>query len=907
MTTCPYRKLDFYVSLLRGSDVHKTAFRTQYGTYEWLVVPFGLQNAPSTYQRLVNHLLDPIRRPWLAVYLDDILIFSNTPEEHLAHLDEVLGILVSNNLYVRPEKCHWMRKSLEYLGFTVQGATPDKPGGIRPSEKKIRAVTDWTVPKSVKDVQSFLGFTNFYRRFIKDYAAIAAPLYELTEKDVRFAWSQQCNHAFRTLKTRLTTAPMLVAPRTGPNESFVLSTDASNKGLGAVLLQEQSDGTLKPCAYWAKTLNKAQRRYPIYDQELLAIAAALHEYRVYIEGCKHVTVITDHKPLVHIPTQSKVMRRHVPWIATISQYMGYMTITYRKGEENDSDGLSRRPDLMELTEESIENNPELKAKFEEYDAGVFEKELDELQESLSEMTHLQVDADLTASIKQGYLQDKQFLDPNNPPAGAELDADSGLYWIADKLYVPNVSTIKTRIMEEYHTCTGHADANKTAACIKRSFYWPSINKDTKSYIKLCQLCQKIKPRTAKPYGSSMPLPVPNIPWESVSMDFITHLPECDGYDAILTVVCTMTKMAHFIPCTSKVNARQLAKLYIDNVYRLHGLPRIIIGDRDTRYTSAFFKNLMAELKTKLSLSTAYHPQTDGNTERCHRTIEQILRAYVHDAHNDWYKYLSIAEFSYNNNVHSSTGYSPFAANYGFDPKTPMDLTVPPTGEPADQDHSELLRKLLETHTLIVDQLKIAKAIQKHYADRNSDTTKEFSEGEYVLLSTQNLKLLNRPSKKCKARFIGPFLIEKKISSQAYKLKLPATMKVHPVFHISLLREYHSDNPQQDPSDDFPVTGEKDYEDDFFHVEEILDHKVAPFPLRYQKGPALLFKIRWYGYGPKDDTWEPYVNVKQTEELHNYIKNSDKFRLFVKSDEYKKLSRAYTSRFPQYLIKEVSSS
>ena len=237
----------------------------------------------------------------------------------------------------------------------------------------------------------------------------------------------------------------------------------------------------------------------------------------------------------------------------------------------------------------------------------------------------------------------------------------------------------------------------------------------------------------------------------------------------------------------------------------------------------------------------------------------------------------------------------------------MDLTVPPTGEPADQDHSELLRKLLETHTLIVDQLKIAKAIQKHYADRNSDTTKEFSEGEYVLLSTQNLKLLNRPSKKFKARFIGPFLIEKKISSQAYKLKLPATMKVHPVFHISLLREYHSDNPQQDPRDDFPVTGEKDYGDDFFHVEEILDHKVAPFPLRYQKGPALLFKIRWYGYGPKDDTWEPYVNTKQTEELDNYIKNSDKFRLFVKSDEYKKLSRAYTSRFPQYLIREVSSS
>ena len=193
----------------------------------------------------------------------------------------------------------------------------------------------------------------FSRRFIRDYSSIASPLYNLSEKGKTFHWSNECNHAFRTLKKCLTTSPLLVTPRTGPNVTFVISIDASNKGIGAVLLQEQPDGSLSPCSYNANTLNKAQRTYPIYDQELLAIAAALNEYRIYIEGYSSFVVITDHRPLIHIPTQPNIGRRHVPWVSVLSQYMGYMKIVYRKGSENDSDALSRREDLAESSEESI--------------------------------------------------------------------------------------------------------------------------------------------------------------------------------------------------------------------------------------------------------------------------------------------------------------------------------------------------------------------------------------------------------------------------------------------------------------------------------------------------------------------------------------------------------------------------
>jgi len=243
---------------IRGSDLHKTTFCSQYGTFECVVMSFGLSVAPNIYQKFVSSILNLIKRSWLQVYIDDILIFSKDIDEHLKHIREVMSIFADNQLYIRSEKCQWMRKSLDYLGFAIQGSADLASGEIKPSIINIKAVTDWEIPTNVRHVQSFLGFTIFYRRFIKDYSSIASPLYKLTEKGFAYHWSIECNHAFRAFKKCLTT-PLLVTPRTGPNESFVIGTDASNKGIGVVLLQEQPDGTLRPCSYYAKTLHKPQR------------------------------------------------------------------------------------------------------------------------------------------------------------------------------------------------------------------------------------------------------------------------------------------------------------------------------------------------------------------------------------------------------------------------------------------------------------------------------------------------------------------------------------------------------------------------------------------------------------------------------------------------------------------------
>jgi hypothetical protein len=314
---------------------------------------------------------------------------------------------------------------------------------------------------------------------------------------------------------------------------------------------------------------------------------------------------------------------------------------------------------------------------------------------------------------------------------------------------------------------------------------------------------------------------------------------------------------------------------------------------------------MLELKTTLCLSTAYHPQSDGNTERCHRTIEQILRAFVHTDHNNWFSSLSLAEFAYNNNVHSSIGHSPFVANYGFDPRTPWNLIDPPIDLDSNKNDDSILYRLMTIHNLIVDQLKISKAIQKHYADQNYHQ-KEFHIGERVMLSTQNLKLLNQPSKKFRSRFIGPYKITEKISSQAYKLDLPSNMKVHPVFHIGLLKEFNSLSPDLEIPDDIPSSNDLIFGDDTFFVHSIVDHKIAPHPLTYAKGPALLFKVKWEGYDSSEDSWEPYVNVKRTDCFNDYIKKSDKFRLLLLSSEYKKLSSSYSSRFPRNFGPVVNS-
>jgi hypothetical protein len=370
------------------------------------------------------------------------------------------------------------------------------------------------------------------------------------------------------------------------------------------------------------------------------------------------------------------------------------------------------------------------------------------------------------------------------------------------------------------------------------------------------------------------------------MDFITNLPEINGYDAIVTFVDLFTKQAHFIPCTMKMNAQQLAKIYMREIYRLHGLSRSIICDRDPRFTSTFWKSLFAQLQTKLNISSAYHPQTDGQTERTHRTIEQILRSFVQKQHSDWFDYLSLAEFSYNNSRHTSTMFTPFEALHGFTPITPPALILPHNVTPTNW-----IERINDIHTFILEQLKTSKILQSHYANRNR-IHKQLNVGDKVMLDTMNLYIRNQPTYKFKQRYVGPYRIVKVISPTSYELQLPGTINIHPVFHISKLKI--SNNPTS-PMDIMPTMNKVTEE---YQVQQIMDFKVDTLPSRYKRGPCLLFRVRWAPpYTSHDDSWEPYVLLQNVDALIEFMRTNVVFKEFIKSQEYLGLIRRYPARFP----------
>ena len=507
------------------------------------------------------------------------------------------------------------------------------------------------------------------------------------------------------------------------------------------------------------------------------------------------------------------------------------------------------------------------------------------------MFHISLDENLQQKIVRAYASDPQYS-KQNLPTGVILDRTTNLYYKADKICLPNNKNLQNEIIHEFHDAAGHPDASRTTANLLKSYWWTKgVHRTIKKYVEHCPTCQRIKPKTTTSRAPLQSMPTPTRPWEHMSMDFITNLPEVDGYNAIVTFVDMFTKQAHFAPCSSNVNARQLAKIYLDTVYKHHGIQRLFIGDRDPKYTSEYWRSLMQQLKTKMNLSTAYHPQTDGNTERVHRTIEQILRAFVHNCPEEWIRDLSLAEFCYNNARHASTKLSPFEAIYGLQPLTPITLIEPP-----NTDSIDVVERIHDIHAMVEEELKLAKATQKHHADKVS-TVSQIKENTYVLLDTSNLKLHNQPCKKFKARFVGPYKVIQQISSVVFKLELPPTLQIHPVFHVSKLKLYNSTNPELEDVDYIPAKADYPKDEHVFYVDKIVDHKMGPLPSRYPKGPTLQFKVRWDGYTKQHDTWEPYSSLKHLDELKKYVQFNPKYLAFITQPTFLEARQKYPSRFP----------
>lgn len=817
-------------------DVHKTAFRCRYGHYEYLVMPFGLTNAPATFMALMNDIFRPYLDKFVLAFLDDILIYSRTREEHLQHLTLVLQELRRHKLCAKASKCEFLRDRVEFLGHIVGS------DGLHMMQDKLDAVAKWPALTCVDDLRSFLGTVGYYRRFIEGFSRLAAPLTDLLAKGTPFTWGATQQASFDTLKARMLSKPVLILP--DPALPFTVTTDASGYAVGATLSQDQGAG-LQPIAFLSKKMLPAERNYPVHEQELLAIVCALREWRHYLQGASAgFRVLTDHHSLRWLHTQPHLSSRQARWLEFLQQFPQF-PIEYQEGKKNVvADALSRRPDHRELSA-AVASSPQL-------------------DRPLSDI----------AAAYNGDPLTRDIL--SNPAQHPSYTVQHGLIrTAAGRVVVPAVPAVKQLLLSETHDCplAGHLGVAKTLATLTARFYWPRMHADVRRYVSTCVSCQACKPSSQAPAGLLHPLPIPDRPWQQVTMDLITQLPRTrQGNDAIVVFVDKLTKMVHYAATTTAVDAPQLAELFFSNVVRLHGLPESIVSDRDPRFTSLFWQALWQQLGTKLAMSTAFHPQTDGQTERANRTLEQVLRAYVASDQQDWDRHLVAAEIAVNNAVQSSTGFTPFRMNSGQEIRLPLDLALP-ASHSSNAAASDRLTRLTADITLAKQHLQAAQQRQAQYADAHRRDAK-LQLGQQVWLSTENLALkVTGQTKKLLPKYIGPYTIEQVVSDHAYKLALPASLRIHPVFHISRLKP-HADGradfplrPQTDrPPPDIMPDGEEAWE-----VERIVAQRTRV----YGRARRIEYLVKWLGYPDHENTWEP---------AHNLAHAPDKVREF-KQQQY----------------------
>ena len=873
----------FHQMRMDPESIPLTSFNTRYGSYEFVVMPMGISNGPSSFMRLMNDVLRPYIDKFCVAFLDDVLIYSRSETEHLEHVSQVLDALNAANLKCKITKCSFAQESTSFLGFCVS------KDGVSVDPKKVSAVTNWPLPHDLTSTRSFLGFTGFFRRFIKDYAKISAPLSSLTRSTVPFpsVLPQDAVDAFNSLKAALLSAPVLAIPFTGPDATFTLYTDASNVAIGAVLLQDQGNGD-QPICYESRKLSPAEKNYAVHELELLAIVHAVKVFRHYLEGCKHFTLYTDHHSLKYFFTQRDLSRRQARWAQDLAAYQPNTNIVYRKGEENRADALSRL-NLLSATSDI---------------SAVLLNQLSQLLPA-----HVVLSDPILDDIKSAYTSDPLY-NADNQKRPSYLQLRNGIWYFKDRICVPNDPAIRQRILYEFHDTptAGHHAYLKTLNAICAHFWWPRISRTVRSYCSSCATCQRIKPSTQSPPGLLQPHAVPSRPWSHISTDLVTDLPSSvahDGhtYDAIVTFVCMLTKQAIFVRANKTITSQQLANVFIDHVLSKKGLPHVIVSDRDPRITSAFWQTLFAALGSKLNISTAHHPATDGQSEITHRSIEQILRAYVNPLHDDWSTWLPIAEFSYNNAVNSSTHQTPFFANYGFHPTVPISFLNPnPTG--TDPSATKYLDTLRDIHTTIARELDLAKAQQSAQANRHRrDLT--FQVGDRVRLSTDNITLADYPSSKLRPRYLGPFTVAKVVSPVSYRLNLPSSMTMHPVFHISRLLPWTS-NPDDEFPDrqipDQPLRSAREFVyGDTYLVDRILDCKIDldPTSRARPKAPCLFFLVKWsQPYSdPSHDSWEPMRNLSKLDAFKEFI-SSPAWHTFTASDAYKSFALKYRSKIPK---------
>lgn len=830
----PIPRIDQLIDILHGAEVFTkldlaaaynqipvkeecipmTAFATRYGLFEYKVMPFGLCNAPATCMRYMQHVLRDYLDKFVIVYLDDVLIFSKR-EDHEEKVRLVLEKLLEVDLRLKRKKCVFGADSVEYLGHVIS------KDGVAMDPRKVKSILEWPRPKTVTDVRSFLGMVGYYRKFLKHFAEISAPLVELTKKGMPWSWDATQQYAFDALKEMLTDAPTLLIPDTSPGQSFVIHADASDFAVGAVLLQDQGQG-LQPCGFYSKKMNRAEKNYSVGDKEMLAMKLALTEYRIYVEGVPTV-LCTDHRNNINLltrPAEEITSRRVARWVEYMQTFGKNLTLAYIKGEDNQADALSRRPDYKDDDGESDDESSDWdgdgdgdgetqqqpqgekggKAKKKpplgfsssatpDSDKNTSRKSNTPCSPatplSVCSVAHLDRTrfvgcnalwtdpGRLERLIKAGYARDPDYrARPGGNPSDFVRDNSLTLLrglWRhgTHRIAVPNDHSIRRALIKLAHNFQSHVGEAKTRATLAQRFWWPTLYRDVHSFVQECATCARAKTSTQKKYGELMPI-IPRRRWDMLTMDIISGLVRDREYDGIFVVVDKYSKYIVAKPISLTEGTARIIGHLEREVIAPFGAPRVIICDQDTRFTSREFMAWAARKNIEVRYSTKYHPQTDGQTERANRTLEDLLRARLKDQVQFWRRALPLVVRDYNATKNATTGVSPYFVLYGRHPTTALDTCVP-SGFPAVTLTPAAARAAVDP--LVRQNIaRAAEAQAKQYNKKRRDI--EYEEGDKVYVETRYLPGRYNRVNKLENRREGPFRVVSKTNRNSYVVRLP---------------------------------------------------------------------------------------------------------------------------------------
>lgn len=917
----------FYQVSIDPESSHYTAFRCHLGLYEFRRLPMGLKNSPVTFQRVMEAVLRGLTWKCCLVYLDDVCIFSRTFESHLQHIEEVFKRLKEAGLKLRPNKCKFALRQIKYLGHIISS------DGIMPDPEKVSAVQEYPVPQSLKDLRAFLGLSGYYRKFVKDYAKISIPLYALTKKGVKYVWTTNCDSAFQALKLALTSPPLLAYP--DYDKHFKVYTDASSFAVGGVLAQDKN-GTERVICYVGRSLKPAERNYGITEKECLALVFTIRKLDCYLRYSSF-TAIVDHSALKWLFSLKEPVGKFARWITFLQGYN--FQIEYRPGQvHQNADAISRR-EYNETSETDCIDDDQFPHVGEDFDfmtpapksvgqvSALTAQRLQKQAPKVPPPSFEPKTKDILQSaqnlfspnnIRSSQGQDEQYTHllayltsgtlPADLSAATRVLKQQGDFFLNDgilyhvwiqpgkghrscrshvQLVIPT-QLVKTVLTETHDSplLGGHLGIARTMDKTRTRFYWPTMHRDIMNWVKSCEPCNRRKRPMQPVRAQVIPMPVPSFPFERVSTDILGPLPTCKdtGHKYVLVFIDNFSKYMELI-AVPDTKAERIAWAFVKEIVCRHGTPAYLHSDRGTNYLSNIVRETCKILKVTKTQTTSYHPQCNGQSERCMSYILASLAKRLDKHHDSWDLYLPLAQYVYNTSpCLDSTGYTPAFLVHGRILRSPIDNLTPELPEPprsAQQYVAKLFHVLESARQDAETTLKERKdSMQTKFQPKVHNP--EFHVGDSVYL--YHPVLTPDQSAKLRSPWTGPHYIVQKFSNVNVQLRRQSDNSLLPGrVHVNRLKKATDRNlPTEDPPQALQDTGSESSKPQYASAEpkdvpntppphepdtlltppqdDATYYEVEKLVAKRRVKDKWQYRVKWLTFPSKSNSWVTYEDL-----------------------------------------------